>query len=362
MIDEFPAVAILGPRQSGKTTFAKQLSPDHVFDLENPRDRRRLEHPELALSDLRGLIAIDEVQLMPSLFPLLRHLVDRKLDQTFVLLGSASPTIVTAISESLSGRVGHLYLTPFLLNEVDAEGVLWLRGGYPRSYLAQSDGAAFRWLDNYVQTFLERDLPQLGFRIGAMTLRRFWTMLAHYHGQVLNFSELGRSFGVSDNTVRHYIDILEQTFMVRLLLPWHNNTKKRLVKSPKLYLRDSGLFHSLMGFERLEEIQSHPKLGASWEGFCLEQIVSTFIPNQRDVYFWATHGGAELDLYWTKGGKRFGVEIKYADAPRLTRSMKTAIDELELDALTVIYPGRQSYQLADNVECVPLKRFVLNNG
>lgn len=271
LIELFPATAILGQRQCGKTTIAGQFKYDHYFDLENPRDLAILDHPQLALENLSGLIVIDEIQRKPDLFPLLRYLVDTNPNQKYLILGSASRNLLKQSSESLAGRIGYYHLNGFRTSDVGKEQMvrLWLRGGLPRSYLANSEEASLLWRENYISTFLERDIPQLGIQIPALTLRRFWTMISHYHGQILNYSELGRSFGISDMTVRKYIDILEATFMLRILHSWHLNIKKRLVKQPKIYIRDSGIFHSLQSIATHKQLLSHSKLGASWEGFAL---------------------------------------------------------------------------------------------
>ncbi len=355
-ISMFPVVAILGPRQCGKTTLARTLNADHYFDLENPQDGARLDQPQLALEDLTGLIVIDEIQRMPELFPLLRYLVDQGKNRKFVILGSASRDLIRQSSESLAGRIAYHYLGGFRLQDVGPENMktLWLCGGLPRSFLAASYEESHLWRGQYVTTFLERDIPQLGINIPARTLRRFWLMLSHYHGQVLNYAELGRSFGVSDMTVRNYCDILEGTFMVRIVQPWYVNIGKRLVKRPKLYIRDSGLFHTLLSIERAEQLYTSPKLGASWEGFALDCVSRALGKEDRDLYFWHTHGGAELDLFWQWGGQSWGVEFKHEDAPRMTRSMQTSVKDLHLARLWIIYPGKSSYALAENIRVLPL--------
>jgi predicted AAA+ superfamily ATPase len=352
----FPVTAILGPRQCGKTTLARTLAADYYFDLENPQDIARLEQPQLALEDLTGLIVIDEIQRLPDLFPLLRYLVDQEKNRKFVILGSASRDLIRQSSESLAGRIAYFQLGGFRLSDIDpgAVNALWQRGGLPRSFLSASDDESLLWRNQYVTTFLERDIPQLGITIPARTLRRFWTMLSHYHGQILNYAELGRSFGVSDMTVRKYCDILEGTFMVRILQPWSVNIGKRLVKRPKLYLRDSGLFHALLSIETTEQLYSSPRLGASWEGFTLDCVCRTLGKEDGDLYFWHTHAGAELDLFWQAGEQNWGVEFKYEDAPRLTRSMKTAVEDLKLERLWVVYPGKAAYRLTEKVQVLPL--------
>ncbi len=352
----FPVTAILGPRQCGKTTLARTLAADFYFDLENPQDLARLEQPQLALEDLTGLIVIDEIQRLPDLFPLLRYLVDQGRSRKFVILGSASRDLIRQSSESLAGRIAYLPLGGFRLSDIDPAAIksLWWRGGLPRSFLAASDNESLLWRGQYVTTFLERDIPQLGITIPARTLRRFWTMLSHYHGQILNYAEMGRSFGISDMTVRKYCDILEGTFMVRILQPWFVNIGKRLVKRPKLYLRDSGLFHALQSIETTEQLHASPRLGASWEGFALDCACRTLGKEDGDLYYWRTHAGAELDLFWQARGQNWGVEFKYQDAPRLTRSMKTAVEDLKLERLWVVYPGKAAYRLTEKIHVIPL--------
>ena len=357
LLATFPVTAILGPRQCGKTTLAGLFRADHAFDLENPRDLARLEQPQLALEDLRGLIAIDEIQRLPDLFPLLRYLVDRSADQTYLILGSASRDLLRQSSETLAGRIAFHQLGGFRVSDVGPEDIttLWLRGGLPRSFLASTEEESLVWRRQYISTFLERDIPQLGITIPARTMRRFWTMLSHYHGQILNYSELSRSFGVSDMTVRKYCEILEGAFMIRLLQPWAANVGKRVVRRPKLYLRDSGLLHALLSLESLGQLQSSPTLGASWEGFALEVVGRTLDRDDHELYFWRTHAGAELDLFWQWGGRTWGVECKYQDAPRLTRSMKAAMEDLDLAGMWVVYPGRTAYRLAENIWVVPAR-------
>jgi predicted AAA+ superfamily ATPase len=354
----FPVTGILGPRQSGKTTLAHELSSSHFFDLENPRDAAMLAQPQLALEALTGLIVIDEIQRAPELFPLIRYLVDGHRDQRYLILGSASRDLIRQSSESLAGRVAYHELAGLRLGDVGPEHWrdLWLRGGLPRAYTAGADDESHLWREQYVATFLERDIPQLGINIPAATLRRFWTMLCHYHGQILNYAELARAFGVSDMTVRRYLDILEGTFMVRLLQPWHTNIGKRLVKRPKLYIRDSGILHVLLAIRSPRDLATHNKLGASWEGFALEVAARAIGKRPEELAFWATHTGAEVDLFWQEHGKNWGVEFKYADAPRLSRSMAIATEDLELEHLWVVYPGDRAYPLAAKVSALPLTR------
>jgi predicted AAA+ superfamily ATPase len=332
-----------------------EREPSTFFDLENPVDSRRLSAPMTALEGLSGLVIIDEVQRKPDLFELLRVLVDRPDNAArFLLLGSASPQLVKGVSESLAGRIGFIDLSGFDLEEVGWEerDDLWVRGGFPRSYLALDDPSSLVWREDFIRTFLERDIPQLGINIPAETLRRFWTMIAHYHGQIWNASEFARSFGVSEVTIRRYLDILAGAYVVRILLPWFASIRKRQVKAPKIYVRDSGILHALLQLETLASIQSHPKLGASWEGFALEQVIGLL--ETRDAYYWATHGGAELDLLVILGGKRYGFKFKYADAPSTSRSMHVAIQDLSLEHLWVIYPGDQEYSLHDKISVIPI--------
>ncbi len=352
----FPVTAILGPRQSGKTTLAHEFPADHFFDLENPRDVAMLAEPQLALEPLSGLIVIDEIQRAPDLFPLLRYLVDTRPDQHYLILGSASRDLIRQSSESLAGRVAYHELGGLRLTDVGVEQwrQLWLRGGLPPAYTAATDEASHLWREQYVATFLERDLPQLGISIPAPTLRRFWTMLCHYHGQLLNHAELARAFGVSDMTVRRYLDILEGTFMIRLLQPWHVNISKRLVKRPKLYLRDSGLLHVLLAIRSVRDLAGHNKLGSSWEGFALEIAARAIGKRHEELAFWATHSGAEVDFFWQEHGKNWAIEIKYADAPRFTPSMANALKDLELTHLWVLYPGDRAYPLAKAASTLPL--------
>ncbi|NGX60895.1 MAG: hypothetical protein K940chlam9_00369 [Chlamydiae bacterium] len=345
-------VATLGPRQCGKTTLAKiycnaGFSKSHYFDLEDPQDLARLEQPKLALEPLEGLVVIDEIQRIPELFPFLRVLVDQDPKKKFLILGSASRDLIRQSSETLAGRIAYIELPPFSFLETKALQSLWLRGGFPRSFLAESDEDSWTWREFYISTFLERDIPQLGIQIPPVALRRFWSMLAHYHGNIFNASEIGNSFGASHGTMRRYLDLLTGTFMVRQLPPWFENLKKRQVKSPKIYFRDTGLLHSLLGIADFTTLLRHPKLGTSWEGFALEEILRTF---EGEAYFWATHSGAELDLLLLQRGRRIGFEIKYADAPRLTKSMRICFESLHLDKLIVVYPGEVDYLLAERIE------------
>ena len=353
-----PIVSILGPRQCGKSTLARQLAGAraHRFDLENPVDVARLAEPQTALSPLRGLVVIDEAQLQPGLFPLLRVLADRSPVRTrFLLLGSASPDLIRTSAESLAGRVAFVPMGGFDLPEVGGAALrrLWGRGGFPRSFLAASDEASRRWRDDFVQTFLERDIRKFGVEVPAQVLRRLWTMLAHYHGQLWNASELSRSLGEAHTTVKRHLDILSGALMVRQLPPWFENLGKRQVKAPKVYLRDSGLLHALLGLPTFAALEAHPKIGASWEGFVIEQVLRR--TGERDAYFWATPSGAELDLLVFVRGRRIGIEVKYSDAPRLTKSMAIARQDLKLDRLLVVYPGDTSYALRPGVEVVAIR-------
>lgn len=351
-------VALIGPRQCGKTTLARQIVPAtsvNYFDLEDPASLARLAEPMTALASLRGVVVIDEVQRRPELFPVLRVLADRRpLPARFLILGSASPDLLRQSSESLAGRLETIPLAGFSLAEVGARRLdrLWLRGGFPRSFLARSASESRAWRRQFIQTFVERDLPQLGIGIPASALLRFWTMLAHYHGNVWNAAEPARSLGVSEPTVRRYLDVLTGLFMVRQLPPWYENLKKRQVKAPKVYLRDSGLLHELLGVESDRALLVHPKSGASWEGYAIEETLRAAKPDE--AYFWATHQGAELDLLMIKDGRRLGVEIKRMDAPTLTPSMRIALTDLKLEGMVVLYPGTTTYRLHERVTVAPL--------
>src|SRR6266511_1252322 len=352
-------VALVGPRQSGKTTLARQILPATAtayLDLEEPGSVARLSEPMTALGPLEGIVVIDEIQRRPDLFPVLRVLADRKPGRArFLVLGRASPAMLRQSSESLAGRIEIIQVSGFSMQEVGANHLArhWLRGGFPRAYLARSATDSLIWRRQFISTFLERDMPQLGVKIPAPVLLRFWTMLAHYHGQIWNAAEPARSLGVSEPTVRHYLDLLTGVFMVRQLAPWHENLKKRQVRAPKIYLRDSGLLHALLGIESERDLLAHPKSGASWEGYALEETLK--VAGHGNQYFWATHQGAELDLLLLQGGQRLGVEIKRADAPVLTPSLRIAMTDLRLDGMTVLYPGERRYELAANVSVVPLK-------
>jgi len=355
-------VALVGPRQCGKTTLAREFVPPgspNYFDLEDPASLARLSEPDTALRALRKLVVIDEVQRRPELFPLLRVLADRRpLPARFLILGSASPELLRQSSESLAGRIETVPLEGFRLTDLGASAQArhWVRGGFPLAYIARTEPDSFAWRRQFLQTFLERDMPQLGITIPAVSLRRFWTMIAHYHGQIWNAAEFARAMAINESTVRRYLDLMTGVFMVRQLQPWFENLSKRQVRAPKVYVRDTGLLHALLGIPNQRELESHPKVGASWEGYAVEEVLKFFRPDE--AYFWATHNGAELDLLLFKNGRRIGVECKRADAPVLTPSMRIALHDLKLDHLYVLYPGAKGYSLAKNVEVVPLAEFV----
>jgi len=355
-------VALLGPRQCGKTTLARKfVSPDSLnyFDLEEPQSLARLTEPDTALRPLEKLVVIDEIQRRPDLFPLLRVLADRTpLPARFLILGSASPDLLRQSSESLAGRLETVSLEGFRLSDLGAaaQSRHWLRGGFPLAYTARTEADSLTWRRHFLQTFLERDLPQLGIRIPAAVLRRFWNMVAHYHGQIWNAAELARALAVNESTVRRYLDLMTGVFMVRQLPPWFENLGKRQVKAPKIYVRDSGLLHTLLGVTSQHDLEHHPKVGASWEGYAVEEVLKALQPDE--AYYWATYNGAEIDLILFKDGRRVGVECKRADAPALTPSMRIALADLKLDQLSVVYPGEKKYSLARNVEVVPLAKFV----
>ena len=353
------AVGLIGPRQCGKTTLARQLvsaeSPNYL-DLEDPSSIARLDEPMTALRNLKGLVVIDEVQRRPDLFPVLRVLADRKpLPARFLVLGSASPELLRQSSESLAGRIETIAMSGFSMSEAgrDAHMRHWLRGGFPPSFLARTNTDSLAWRKNFIQTFLERDLPQWGIGTPATALLRFWTMLAHYHGQMWNAADPARSLGVSEPTVRRYLDILSGVFMVRQLLPWHANLKKRQVKAPKIYFRDTGLLHYLLGIRSEKDLLGHPKSGASWEGYVIEETIKAIEP--EEACYWATHGGAEIYLVLVKDGRLLGVECKRMDAPRMTPSMGTALQDLKLEQIAVVYPGTKRYSLGERVAAVPLE-------
>lgn len=359
-------VALVGPRQSGKTTLARRLvAPDSVsyFDLEDPLSLARLDEPMTALAPLRGTVVIDEIQRRPDLFQVLRVLADRRpLPARFLILGSAAPELLRQSSETLAGRIEVITLKGLSLGEL-GPGVVskhWRRGGFPPAYLARSERASFVWREQFLRTYLERELPQLGLSVSSVTVQRFWGMLAHYHGGIWSGADAARALGSSEPTARRYLDLLTSMFMVRQLQPWHENTSKRQVKSPKVYLQDSGLLHALLGLDTERAVLSHPRCGASWEGYAIEEVLRAVRPDR--AFFWATHGGAELDLLLFKGGRRFGVEVKRQDAPRITASIRIALQELGLERLTVLYPGEKAYTLDSRVRVMPLADLARGGG
>lgn len=358
-----PVTAILGARQVGKTTLARTLAarssaPVTLFDLENPDHLARLQEPLLALQELRGLVILDEIQRRPEIFPVLRVLADRpRRPATFVVLGSASPQLLRQSSESLAGRIAYFHLGGLSLQEVGARELkrLWLRGGFPRSFLAKSNGLSAEWRRDFIATFLERDVPQLGISIPAPALRRFWTMLAHWHGQIWNGSEFARSFGVSDQTVRRYLDALAATYVVRQLAPYHANISKRQVRMPRVYVTDSGLLHALLGIGTAQDLLENPKVGASWEGFAMREVAQRLGARPEECFFWRTHQGAELDLLVVRGRRRLGFEFKRTTAPAVTPSMRIALNDLDLDSITVIHAGQTAYPMGGKLRAVPLQ-------
>jgi len=366
LLRRHPVVGIVGARQVGKTTLARMVVetikvPVFHFDLENPEDMARLSDPMLALKELKGLVVIDEIQRHADLFPVIRVLVDRPKSQAkFLVLGSASPDLLRQSSETLAGRIIYHELSGVALDEVGVSNRqrLWLRGGFPRSYLASSHSGSDEWRRGFIRTFLERDLPQLGITIRSSTMWRFWTMLAHYHGQIWNASEFARSFGVADTTVRNYLDLLSSALVVRQLPPWHENIKKRQVKAPKVYIIDSGILHSLLNLKSVQELEGHPKVGASWEGFVLGQIFRQLGARAEECFFWATHGGAELDLLVVRGRKRWGFEIKRTSSPNKTPSMRIAFADLNLQGLDIIHAGDKTFHLDKKIRAVSFSRLL----
>jgi len=366
LLKRYRIVGIIGARQVGKTTLAHYLI-QHArrnaafYDLENPEDTARLADPMLALKGLKGIVVIDEIQRLPEIFPVLRVLADRPRASTrFLVLGSASPELLRQGSETLAGRIVYHELGGFSLDEVGISNYLrlWRRGGFPRSYLAVSEMASYEWRRGFIRTFLERDIPQLGINIHSATLQRFWNMLAHYHGQIWNASEFGRSFGVADTTVRNYVDILSSALVVRQLQPWHENISKRQVKSPKIYIMDSGILHALLGIKSPLDLEKHPKVGASWEGFVIEQVIRWVGFRKEECFFWATHGGAELDLLVVRGRERLGFEVKLTSSPHVSPSMRNAITDLKLKQLYVIHAGEESFQLEQKIKAIALHRLL----
>jgi predicted AAA+ superfamily ATPase len=352
-------VGLIGPRQSGKTTLAQNIVPansTNYFDLEDPASLARLSQPMTALKELRGVVVIDEIQRRPDFFQVLRVLADRKpLRARFLILGSASPNLLRQSSESLAGRVEIIPVRGFSLDEVGESSLNrhWQRGEFPLSFLARTSDDSFAWRQQFIQTFLERDVPQLGINIPAPSLLRFWTMVAHCHANIWNAADPARSLGIGESTVRRYLDLFTGLLVVRQLQPWHENLKKRQVKAPKVYIRDSGLLHVLLGIRTEKELFTHPRIGASWEGYVVEEVLAQLQPDQ--AYFWATHQGAELDLLLFKNGRRLGIEIKRADAPTLTPSMRSALADLKLEQLVVLYPGSLAYELEPRVRVLPIR-------
>jgi predicted AAA+ superfamily ATPase len=359
-------VALLGPRQCGKTTIARQfvdVESLNYFDLEDPQSLARLTEPDLALRPLKGLVVIDEIQRRPDLFPLLRVLADRQpVAARFLILGSAAPELLRQSSESLAGRLETIPLEGFRLADLGtaAQTRHWVRGGLPLSFTARREADSVAWRRQFLQTFLERDVPQWGISIPAVALRRFWSMVAHYHAQIWNAAELARALGVNESTVRRHLDLMTGLFMIRQLPPWFENLGKRQVKAPKIYIRDSGLLHSLLGITNERDLEHHPKVGASWEGYAIEEALKALQPD--DAYFWASHQGAEMDLVVFKGGRRIGIECKRVDAPTITPSMRIAMADLKLDEVRVVYPGTKRYPLAEGIEAVPLVDLVKPTG
>lgn len=356
-----PIVALLGPRQCGKTTLSHQFVRErkgnvHFFDCEDPAHLNRLNDPLTALQGLLGLVVIDEIQRKPDLFPILRVLADRTPQTKYLILGSASRDLIQQGSETLAGRISYVEIGGFRIQHVPQNKIerLWIRGGFPRSFLAVSEAASVQWRRDFIATFLERDIPNLGLQIPARSLSRFWSMLAHYHGQIFNASEIGRSLGVSDHTAHRYLDLLSGTFMVRQLRPWFYNTSKRIIKRPKIYFRDSGILHTLLSLEDKKDILSHPKLGSSWEGFALEEVIYRLGLKEDEVFFWGVHTGAEIDLVFKKKGKLYGVEVKYTLAPSLTPSIRSALEELHLSHVWLVYSGRDKYSLTGKVTVLPV--------
>ncbi len=368
MLKRHRVVAIIGARQVGKTTLAHAFSdkwqgPTSYFDLENPEDQARLSDPMLALRDLRGLVIMDEIQRQPDIFPILRVLADKKRAAArYLVLGSASPELLRQSAETLAGRIHYHEISGFSLDETGEERHerLWIRGGFPRAFLARSAAASHEWRDGFIRTFLERDLPQLGVAVGATTMRRFWTMLAHYHGQVWNASAFARSFGVADTTVRSYLDTLAAALVVEQLQPWHANIAKRQVKSPKVYIGDTGLLHTLLNLRTFDDVAAHPKCGASWESFAMKQVMRCLDVSRSECYFWATHAGAELDLLVVRGRQRLGFEFKRSSKPTVTPSMRIALDDLGLKRLDVVYPGDAVFPLAPKIRAVGVSALAAN--
>lgn len=356
-------VALLGPRQCGKTTLAKKFAStfdensSHFFDMEDPLTAEQFKNPNLVLDSLNGIIILDEIQLASHLFPLLRVLADKDDNKKYLILGSASPDLIKTSSQTLAGRIAYIDIYPFNIQEIDKIDQLFIRGGYPKSYLANTNNESWVWRENYIRTFLERDLPQLGLSIPAAAMRRFWMMLSHYHGQIFNASEIGKSLGVSDKTIKGYLDILTGTYMLRQLQPWYENISKRQVKRSKIYFRDTGIYNFLNNIENSTDLFNKPHLGALWEGFALEQIIQSQKYSSENCFFWSIHNQAEIDLFVLYKGKRIGFEFKYADIPKMTKSMHMAKEILKLDEFYVVYPGKTTYKIDTSVIAKPLSEF-----
>lgn len=365
-LDNFPVVGILGSRQVGKTTLAKEIkrkTNKHTvyLDLELTSDINKLQDPELYLSQFTdSLVIIDEIQRMPELFPLLRALVDQKrIPGRFLVLGSTSLDLIKKTSESLAGRIIYHELTPFKIKEVGSSLKiifdLWLKGGYPDSYLSEDIELSFTWRDAYIKTYLERDIPQLGIHVPALQLRKFWTMIAHCHGQLWNASQISKSLGVSSPTAKHYLNILEKTYIIRQLQPYHANIKKRLIKSPKIYIRDTGILHTLLKNKTLDDLQSHPMVGNSWEGFVIEQIIN-MLPENWEKYFYRTNAGAEIDLITFESYRNpVAIEVKYSFSPKVSRGFWNAIEDLKCRKGFVVYPGKESYPISSDINALPIE-------
>lgn len=360
-LQHFPVTALVGPRQVGKSTLAKKIAKQFgakatFFDLEDISDLQKLENIKLTLDSIDGLIVIDEIQKKPEIFPYIRVLVDKFPDRRYLFLGSASRDLIESASETLAGRVNYIELSPFSLYEIQNMSKLIDRGGFPRSFLAIDDEFSDEWRKSYIQSYLERDLPQLGIKLSSIELYKFWMMLAHYHGQIINYSEIGKSLQISDTTVKKYISILQETFMIRCLFPWYENISKRQIKSPKLYIRDIGILQSLLN---ITDLSNHPKIGFIWEGFAIEEIIRFLDLRKEECYFWKTVNGAELDLLVVKKEK-IGFEVKYSDRPKITKSMLSSMDALGLDSLKVIFPLNDRYFLQENIEVIGLEKYILS--
>ena len=365
LLEIAPICAILGPRQCGKTTLANSYAAGyqnvHFFDLEDEVHLAKLANPQAIFQNCDGLIIIDEIQLRPDLFKTLRVIVDNS-DKKFLILGSASQDLIRQSSETLAGRIMYLEMTPFSLPEAKDLPKLWSRGGFPRSFLATSDANSYDWRQSYIKTFLERDVASFGFSIPPQTMRRFWTMLAHYHGQIFNASEIGNSMQIDRKTITYYLDILVGTFMIRRLSPWFENLSKRQIKSPKIYFRDSGILHNMLGIKNINELIMHPKLGFSWEGFAVEEVIRHMAVDSDDCYFWGTQSGAELDLLILKDGKKMGFEFKYTDSPKITKSMQIAMEDLKLDELNIIIPHADKFALSEKVKVYGVEEFIYSKN